>query len=306
MIKIYQKTIRDRAVKTLDSFKVGSWVYVENPTEEEIKSLAGKHSLEESLLRDALDPYEVPRIEIERKTAYVFTRVPYGEEIKISTAPLLIVIGENFVLTLSTLPLPFLEEFLAGKVDFSTTQKTKLFLQIFSQIVSAYNNSLNNISRRVRSVGIHLEAITNKDIAQLVGFEGVLNDFLSALVPTNTILGNLLAGRFIKLYEEDRELVEDLILDTGQLVEFCKSNLKTMVNIREAYSTIVTNNLNRIIRLLTALTVIIAIPTMVFSFFGMNVALPGAATPQAFFWILSGTGLIGIFLLITFIKNRWL
>ena len=306
MIKIYQKTIRDRAVKTLDSFKVGSWVYVENPTEEEIKSLASKHSLEESLLRDALDPYEVPRIEIERKTAYVFTRVPYGEEIKISTAPLLIVIGENFVLTLSTLPLPFLEEFLAGKVDFSTTQKTKLFLQIFSQIVSAYNNSLNNISRRVRSVGIHLEAITNKDIAQLVGFEGVLNDFLSALVPTNTILGNLLAGRFIKLYEEDRELVEDLVLGTGQLVEFCKSNLKTMVNIREAYSTIVTNNLNRIIRLLTALTVVIAVPTMVFSFFGMNVALPGADSPQAFSLILSGTGIIGILLLVTFIKNRWL
>ena len=306
MIKIYQKTIRDRAVKTLDSFKVGSWVYVENPTEGEIKSLADKHSLEESLLKDALDPYEVPRIEIERKTAYVFTRVPYGEETKISTAPLLIVIGENFVLTLSILPLPFLEEFLAGKVDFSTTQKTKLFLQIFSQIVSAYNNSLNNISRRVRSVGIHLEAITNKDIAQLVGFEGVLNDFLSALVPTNTILGNLLAGRFIKLYEEDRELVEDLVLGTGQLVEFCKSNLKTMVNIREAYSTIVTNNLNRIIRLLTALTVVIAVPTMVFSFFGMNVALPGADSPQAFSLILSGTGIIGILLLVTFIKNRWL
>ena len=306
MIKIYQKTIRDRTVKTLDSFRVGSWVNVHNPTKEEIKSLADKHSLEESLLRDALDPYEVPRIEIERKTAYVFTRVPYGEETKISTAPLLIVIGENFVLTLSDKPLPFLEEFLAGKVDFSTTQKTKLFLQIFSQIVSAYNNSLNNISRKVRSVGIHLEAITNKDIAQLVGFEGVLNDFLSALVPTNTILGNLLAGRFIKLYEEDRELVEDLVLGTGQLVEFCKSNLKTMVNIREAYSTIVTNNLNRIIRLLTALTVVIAVPTMVFSFFGMNVVLPGTAAPQASFWILGGTGLIGILLLVTFIKNRWL
>ncbi len=306
MVKIYQKTIRDREVKTVESFRVGSWIYVENPTDEEIKSLAAEHSLEESLLKDALDPYEVPRIEIERKSAYLFTRVPYGEETRISTAPLLIVIGENFVLTLSDKSFSFLEEFLAGKVDFSTTQKTKLFLQIFSQIVSTYNNSLTQISRRVRSVGIRLEEITNKDVAQLVGLEGVLNDFLAALVPTNTILNNLLSGRFIALYEEDKDLVEDFSLSIGQLVETCKSNLTTMVNIREAYSTIVTNNLNRVIRLLTALTVIIAIPTMIFSLYGMNVVLPGTHSPHALFWILSGTGLITILLLITFIKNRWL
>ncbi|MBI2096860.1 MAG: magnesium transporter CorA family protein [Candidatus Sungbacteria bacterium] len=306
MIKIYQKTIRDKAIKEINSFKVGSWIYVEAPTEEEIKSLTEKHNLEESLLRDALDPYEVPRIEIERKAAYIFTRVPQGEDIKAATAPLLIIIGENFVLTLSTKPLPFLGEFLKDKIDFTTTQKTKLFLQIFSQIVSSYNLSLNNISRRVRSVGIHLEEITNKDIGQLVRFEGILNDFLSSLTPTNTILNNLLSGKFIALYEEDRDLVEDLSLGIGQLVESCKSDLKTMVNIREAYSTIVTNNLNRIIRLLTALTVIIAIPTMVFSFFGMNVALPGAEAIGAAFWILSGTGVIGALLLLICIKNRWL
>ena len=306
MIKIYQKTIRDRAVKTLDSFKVGSWVYVENPTEGEIKSLADKHSLEESLLKDALDPYEVPRIEFEKKAAYIFTRVPHGEEIRAATSPILIVIGENFVLTLSEKSLPFLGQFLTGKVDFSTTQKTKLFLQIFSEIVSTYNSSLNNISRKVRSFGIRLEAITNKEITQLVGFEGVLNDFLSALTPTNTILNNLLSGKFLALYEEDKDLIEDLSLGIGQLMETCKSNLRTMVNIREAHSTIVTNNLNRIIRLLTALTVIIAIPTMVFSFFGMNVALPGTELPQASLWILSGTGIVGILLLAVFIKNRWL
>ncbi len=306
MIKIYQKTIRDKAIKTIGSFKVGSWIYVENPTGEEIKYLAEKHGLEESLLTDALDPYEVPRIEIEKKAVYVFTRVPYGEEARAATAPILIIIGENFVLTLSDKSLPFLDQFLTGKVDFSTTQKTKLFLQIFSGLVATYLNSLNNISRQVRSFGIHLEEITNKQIMQLVGFESVLNDFLSALTPTNTILNNFLSGKFIALYEEDKDLIEDLSLGIGQLIEACKSNLRTVVNIREAHSTIVTNNLNRIIRLLTALTVVIAVPTMVFSFFGMNVALPGAEATDAAFWILSGTGIIGVLLLLIFIKNRWL
>ena len=92
MIKIYQKTIRDKATKTIDSFKVGSWIYVENPTGEELKLLAEKNSLEESLLKDALDPYEVPRIEFEKKAAYIFTRVPHGEEIRAATSPILIVI----------------------------------------------------------------------------------------------------------------------------------------------------------------------------------------------------------------------
>jgi magnesium transporter len=179
-------------------------------------------------------------------------------------------------------------------------------LQLFSRLVASYNQFLTDISRRVRRLGIRLEEITNKEIAQLVAFEGVLNDFLSALVPTNTILGNLLSSKFLKLYEEDKELIEDLILSIGQLVEICKSNLKTMVNIRESYSTIMTNNLNRVIKLLTALTVILAVPTMIASFFGMNVALPGAGSPHAFVWIFGFTVLIAGLLLLVFIRNRWL
>jgi len=306
MIKIYQKTIRDRNLRLIAAPKIGSWIYVEDPSEDEIQFLTNKLFLKESLLRDALDPNEVPRMEIEKGSIYVFTRIPYGGADNIYTAPLLIIISERLLVTLSPKPLPFLDDFLGGKVAFSTTQKTKLLLQLFSRLVASYNQFLTDISRRVRRLGIRLEEITNKEIAQLVAFEGVLNDFLSALVPTNTILGNLLSSKFLKLYEEDKELIEDLILSIGQLVEICKSNLKTMVNIRESYSTIMTNNLNRVIKLLTALTVILAVPTMIASFFGMNVALPGAGSPHAFVWILGFTVLIAGLLLLVFIRNRWL
>ncbi len=306
MLRIYQKTIRDKQLRLLEAPKVGSWIYVEDPTNEEIRSLVEQFSLEESLLRDALDFQEVPRIEVEKKITYIFTRVPSGEGSRIFTLPLLIIIGEDFVATVADRPVPFLEQFIQTKIDFSTTQKTKFFLQIFSQAVEAYNALLVSIHRRVRTAGIHIEEISNKDIAQLVLFEGVVNDFLSALVPTNIILGNLLSGRYLKLYEEDKDLIEDLVLGTGQLIETCKSNLRTMVNIRESYSTIITNNLNRVIRLLTALTVVLAVPTMIASFYGMNVALPGADSPAAFHWILIGTILSASIIFAIFIKKRWL
>ena len=245
-------------------------------------------------------------MEIEDNVKYIFTRVPYSEDQQTLTAPLLIAVGKDFLITVSQKTLPFLTKFSSGALDFNTTQKTKLFLQIFFQIISTYNTSLTDISRRIRQMSIRLEKIGNKDIVQFVTFEGILNDFLAALVPTNTILKNLLSGKFLKLYEDDKDLTEDLFLSSGQIIESCRANLKNIVNIRESYSTIMTNNLNRVIKLLTALTIILTVPTIIASFYGMNVPLPFADSPLAFFWTVGATIIISTFLLVVFIKNRWL
>jgi magnesium transporter len=307
MMKIYQKTIRDKRFKKLKNFRVGSWVIVENASEADLLEAAAKLGLKESLLRDAIDFNEVPRLEVENDgSTYLFTQVPYGEGINAYTSPMLIAITNNCLATVSQRDLPFKIGEFNKKFNFTTTQKVKLLLQILTEINSAYNSSITNINRKVRSLGVHLEKVTNRDIAQFVSYETVLNDFLSNLIPMNSALEKLLSGKVLKLYEEDKELMEDLVLASGQLIGSVKVNLKTIVNIREAYTTIVTNNLNRVIKLLTSLTIILTIPTMIASFYGMNVSLPGASSPDAFFWILAGTGLILIVLLILFIKNRWL
>lgn len=306
MIQIYQKTVKDTKLNKLDSFRAGSWVHVENPEDSEIKRLSKKFSLKKSLLQDAKDPHEVPRMESDRGNLYIYTRIPTGEGNKIETAPLLIIIGENFVMTFSDSKVPFIQQFLKRKLDFSTTQKTNLLLQILFEISHTYSDAVTKISRDVRRAGLRLERIENKDIVKLVASESVLNDFLSALSPMNAILNNLLTGRQIRLYEEDKDLVEDLALASGQLIESCKANLKTIVGVREAYSTIMTNNLNRIIKLLTALTIILTVPTMISSFYGMNVPLPGANSPQAFLWILGGTVGVSAIILAVFNKKDWL
>lgn len=306
MINIYYRNIKEKALNKLDEFRAGSWIYVEKPTEEEIDQLTKDFGLDEGLLKDATDPFEVPRLEVEDGIVYIYTRFPFSENEQILTTPILIAICGNFVLTLSERPLPGLERFLEQKIDFYTTQKVKLLLILFSHINSYYNSFLHATRRKIRTMIVQLENISNRDITQFVSFESLLHDFLSALVPTNSILNNLLSGKYFKLYEEDKELIEDLLLSNTQLIELSQNNLRAIVNIREGYSTIMTNNLNRIIKLFTSLTVILTIPTMIASIYGMNINLPFADNPLAFIIIMTSIIIISVILLIIFIKNDWL
>ncbi len=306
MITIYHKTSKEKKPQIIQEFKNGSWIHVENPTDEELQHLAETHSLELGSLKDATDFYEVPRIEIEKDVTYVFARYPMGEAATIITAPVLIAIGRGFLLTISQKPLPMLEKFISGDIDFSTNQETKLLIQLFFQVNAAYTSFINRISRRIRSTSIQLDIINNRDIMRFVRFESILNDFMSALVPTSAMLQNLLSRRFLNLREEDEDLVEDLFLNIGQLIDICKSNLKSIVNIRESHSTIMTNNLNRVMKLLTSITIILTVNTMIASLYGMNVSLPFQTSPHAFSSIIGLTIGISIVLLLIFTKNRWL
>lgn len=306
MVRIFHKTIKNKKVRELKTIKVNSWVHAVNPKLEEIEEIAKKCNLKKDLLRDALDPYEVPRVETDGETTYVFTRAPHESEEQITTCPILIAVSKQHIVTISRAKFPFLEQFASGKMDFSTTQKIKFFIQIFSEMNHEYNLFLTEISKRVRSVRVRLKKISHKDIIQFVDFESIINDFLSALVPTNSILHNLLSGRHLQLYEKDKELIEDLFLSNKQLMEISTSTLKTIVNIRDAYSTIMTQDTNRVIKLLTSLTIILTVPTIVASVYGMNVGLPYADSPYAFLGIIAGNILFMYLMALIFIRKNWL
>jgi len=306
VLKLYYKNIRNNELTAIQEFKKGSWIYSENPTPEEIAQLVSVYKLDEGLLLDSLDPYEVPRTELEEGILYIFSRFPYEENSHILTTPLLIAIGEDFLLTISKNQNPLLQHFLDGKTEFTTTQKAKFLLQILIKTNSLYKRHIHQISRKIKELSTRLENIDNHDIIKFVDYEGILNDFLSALIPSELIFERLMQEHMLMLFEEDMELVEDLSLSNRQLIEIAKSNLKNIVNVREAYSTIMTNNLNKTMKTLTSITVILTIPTIVASFFGMNVDLPFDNHPLAYVFILLLTFIVGGIVVYFLIKRKLL
>lgn len=285
MIKYYYKSLRSTELQDLDTYKRGAWVYVEAPNEKEIVQLVDQFKLDEGLVRDALDEDEMPRLEKEDDQVYVYVRGAYqNPNGELDTVPVLFIFGGDYIITVCLRRLPYMDAFKRGRYDFATTQRTKLILQILHQMVDQYDTYITQTSKQIKAIRNRLRGheISNQDFIDFVTIEDELNEFLSTLLPTNATLRRLSLGRYIPLYEEDQDLVEDLLLNNEQSIEACNSNIKSIINIRQAYSSISSNNLNRTMKILTFATVIVALPNAIFGMYGMNVHLPGQESRQAF------------------------
>ncbi len=277
MISYYYKDVRTQELALLPKHRAGAWVCVEHPTTEEIDFLVEKYELDAGHVGDALDSEEMPRLEREGDTIYMFLRYAYVEDdLDLSTAPLLVIISPKALITIALYSMPRLQHFTSGKIQFSTTQKTKLLLQILGQIVDQYDVYINNIGKRIKSIRTRLRThdIVNQDFIDFVTLEDELNEFLSGLQPMSAMLHRLLIGKHIPLYAQDEDIVEDLTLASEQSIEACSSHIKSIASIRDAHATIASNNLNRSMKILTAATVLIALPNVFYGMYGMNVALP--------------------------------
>lgn len=306
MIKYYYKSLRSQELKELDASKRGAWVYVEAPTNDEVQYLIKQFNLDEGLILDALDEDEMPRLEREGSDTYIYVRAAYsGPTGELDTVPLLFIFANDVIITVSLKPLPSLEMFFKNRIEFATTQRTKLVLQILHQIVEQYDSYIAQTSKQIKVIRARLRGheISNQDFIDFVTIEDELNEFLSALMPTNATLRRLSLGRSIPLFEEDKDIVEDLLLGNEQSIEACRSNVKSIINIRQAYSSISSNNLNRTMKILTLVTVIIALPNTFFGMYGMNVDLPFQEIAGVYFAIIAIT-ILAIFGIVALLKNR--
>lgn len=302
MRTIYQRSITYRKPRAVEEFQKGAWIHLTRPTEEELQDTADTLSLDLDTLKDALDPYEVPRFEAEDGAVYVFIRYPRGE----STVPLLVVVAKEGVLTIEQEDGAVMKKFQEGRVDFYTTQKARFLLLILSEINRHYATAISSIRRDVNRLKTRPDKMSSKDIVQFVSYESTVSDYLDALIPQQVVLNKILVGKALNIHEEDEDVAEDIILSTNQLIEASRATLRTMINIRSAYNAISTERLNTIIRRLTALTVLLTIPMVITGFYGMNVTLPGSENPFAAYIILFGTAGVMATLIFTLSKNKWL
>jgi magnesium transporter len=306
MIKYFYKSVRSERMRELDAYKPGSWVYVEAPSRDEIAQLVKRFALVEGHLQDALDEDEMPRLEKEGDQSYIFVRFAYKTvDGELLTAPLLFIFGGEVVLTVSQIRLPALEAFMTGKVNFATTQRAKLVLLILQQIVEQYDGFISRTSKQIKLIRSRLRGheINNQDFIDFVTIEDELNEFQSSLMPTNATLRRLLLGRYMPLFAEDQDIVEDLLLNNEQSIEACNSNMQSIIHIREAYTSISSNNLNRTMKILTVATVIIALPNLFFSMYGMNVAMPLQHEPW-FYWVLNSFLLVLVLVVVRIARTK--
>lgn len=306
MITYYFRTIKDEELKVLEVPRTGVWVHAVSPSSEEIATLIRDLSLDEDIIEDAQDFFEVPRLERSEGAAYFFTRYPFTDQKEgTDTAPLLIVMGETFVLTLALREvLPF-KRLLDGSEMVVTTQKAKLFIQIMDAITHAYDSESMRLRKAVQKDRVRLRKIGPREIERLVSYETKLNTMVDALTPTNTWLQQVARGNFMQLFTEDIEMMEDLVIANNQVVNSARSILKTIQNIRGGVEAMMTSRLNNSLRILTVLTILLTVPMVIASIYGMNVELPFQQSPHAFLGILISIFITLIILWSVFKKNEW-
>jgi|TARA_B100001245_G_scaffold112184_1_gene82193 magnesium transporter len=285
MITYLRSTQYRTTIKRREQLQPGSWVRVERPNDEEKAALI-EMGLDQDLLNDALDPHEVPRVETEDGWTYFITRLPdTDDEFNDFTTPILFALGKKHLYTVSRDSLerlwgPFIET-----TRGATAQKNKFFMLMLEAISRQYQTRVASINRQMRATTGDVHRLTSRDIRILTEYERKLNDYLDALLSTNTALEKILGGRMLPLYEDDRDLVEDVSIEFEQLIARCKSLLRTITNVRDSYRAVMDTRLNETIRLLTVITLALAIPTMFAGLYGMNVDLPGQNWPLTF-WAL--------------------
>lgn len=305
MIQYLASRSNNDPISSLSTLSVGSWIRCEKPNNDEIERLVSL-GLDIDLIRDALDPHEVPRVEQDDTTVYFITRVPdVGDEFNSFTTPIMFAITRDYVVTLSRDSLGRLWQPFIDKTRTVTSSQTQLLLLMLDMISEQFYARVSAINRETRAVTSDVGRLGSKDIATLVQFERKLNDYLDALIPANTATEKLLGGKFLKLSDDDKDLIEDLSVDLEQVIVRCKSLLRTITNVRDSYRAVMDTRLNETIRLLTVITLAVTIPTMISGLFGMNVTLPPEVGSPATFWIIAGTSfVVSMSLVYYFLKRR--
>lgn len=307
MITIYYSRARERALQKLAEPRAGSWIVVSEPTDAELDQLVS-YGLNRDILNDAIDLYEAPRVDVEDGVSYIFTRYCYPEGKEIATEPLLLAYTSEYLFTIGRVETKILDNLTHDRVEFITTQKTKTLLQILTDINDSYSQQLTRISRKILQLRAKMRKsqLTTREFVGIIELEEDLNEFLSALQPQALLFSALLSGKYMRLYEQDRDIIEDIERGTDELITQTQGRLRTLVNMRQAYDAIATTNLNNTFKRLTSIAIFLTIPTIVGGLWGMNIPLPLHNSPHAFIDVLIIIGVLTAGLVAFFRHKKWI
>ena len=294
-----------RLLSPLYEFEPGCWVNLVRPTSEEITHVLATTGVEEDFLRAALDPEESSRVELEEDQTLLIVDIPTLEESNaeqdeskiFGTLPMGIIVLPNTVITVCLQDTTVLRGIAQNKVrDIHTAMRTRFVLQILLRVAGLFLRNLRMIERDFTKIERRLyDSLKNEELIQLLGLSKSLVYFSASLKGNEVTMEKMLRGRILKLYEDDRDLLEDALIEIRQAIEMAGIYSSILAGTMDAYASVVSNNLNIIMKVLTVITIIMTIPNIIFGFYGMNIT--GNDLPFAYWWwvpvVISIGGCIG-------------
>ena len=311
MLNVYRTT--NEGLVELEKFVNGSWVKAIDPGPEQIKQLV-EWGIHPDLINYSLDFDETARMERDEDEDYVFIllRVPHfqgeGHDIPYITVPVGIVIRSNMVATISKFDNDIFKTLSNGKHRLLRTAKRYRFaLYFFLETALRYLVHLREINKITEAVEDQLQKSTrNREVMELLKYQKSLTYFATALRSNEVMMERLQKTRMFNQYEEDQDLLEDVLTENQQAIQMVNIATDILSGMMDAFASIISNNLNGVMKALAALTIIVNIPTIVSSFFGMNVAIPGNENHPLSFLVVVGIALgITILAAIIFAKRDW-
>jgi len=284
MITYYKKSIKDKQMRLIQNPELGSWINVVSPTKKDIDFLVDEFKLDKDNIDSGLDPHEIPRADFVNGDSYIYIKVP-TDELERGTLTFLIIITKKFIITVSQKEPQFYKNIKGNKApDIYTTQKTKFLLSLLS-----FNNELleQKTLEIVKSIEMKKDLsneLREKDVNEMIKHEYMLNSFVSAYNYTNFMYNKIIHR--LGFHEKDKDIIEELMIDTEEGQNICQTSLKNISNIRSYSMVLLTSKLNRLITVLTVLTVFLSVIAAISSFYGMNIDLPLQDDKNAFFYVI--------------------
>jgi len=314
MLKIFKTSSVEKKIKKVKKITIDTWIDLTSPTTDEIERVVERTKVDKDLILKMLDDEELPRVEQSGNATLVVIDTPYLEEGETShiykTYPLGIIITDNnFVITVSPKKTTILNDFKQNKVkDFRTAKKIRFLIQILLKTSSYYLRALKQVNNDIEKKEQVLKKSTeNKDLIDLLEIEKTLVYFITSLKANDLVLEKLSKGTILPLYENDSDLLEDAIIENKQAIEMSSIYKDILSSITDTYATIVSNNLNIVMKFLAGATIVLSIPTMISSFLGMNVPLGSISKyPQAFILVIGVSFLLSIIVAIILKKKNML
>ncbi len=313
MIKYYKRI--ENKLCEISEAEAGCWISVINPSETEISILEEDMNVDRDYVRAALDEEEPSRIESDEGVTLIVVDYPVAENdndpdrtLFYSTTPMSMIITDKNVITVSAKDNVVLDELATGVLKNVNPQlRTQFVFTILLRIAARYLQYLKQIDKLSNYVGNQMYlSMKNKGLIQLQGLQKSLVYFSTSLKSNEAVLDKLMRGRYLKLYEEDQELLDDVLIEVKQAIEMTNIYSNILNGTMDTFASIISNNLNIIMKRMTTITIIMTVPTIVFSFYGMNLNGNAGGLPMANVWfpiVLSGVLAVGVGVLMNIIQK---